>query len=119
MRSFVMGDISQGPDIESAKRFWRAYDQAVDGKCAACWARRACNRPCPWEIATEDGGFRAPDERHCDKIRQGVEEGAYMRYYIRKEFPEIIRMLEGDDIDREHGQTPSVPQPDSAANLTG
>jgi uncharacterized protein len=101
MKEWVMGRIDDGPDIEYAKQFWRMYEDSVDPKCSKCWARRACNRPCPWQIAQGEGGFDTYDENFCDSIRNKVEQGFHMRWYVQENHPEMYAMLSGQDKDRE------------------
>ncbi len=111
MQNFVVGHISQGPDIETAKEFWRKYDQAVDGACSECWARRACNRPCPWSVAQEDGSFRMLNEEQCTCIRTGMEEVAFMQDHIQREYPEAWAILNPTDKNREQASQAAPGRP--------
>jgi uncharacterized protein len=99
MQNFIMGHISDGPDIAYAKKFWRMYDDAVDTECSHCWARRACNRPCPWQVAQADGTFSMWSEDDCNSVRNGIEENLHMRWYIQTNHPEMYAKLSGQGVD--------------------
>lgn len=96
MSKFVLGRVDQGgPDIEKAKAFWREYDRAVRDTCDACWARFICNRPCPWDVAQIQGGFRPPDGARCRQMQRFVERTAWVHNRIRKDYPVLYQQLLG------------------------
>lgn len=96
MRNFVIGHICTGPDAEMAKDFWRRYDTAIDDHCSKCWARRLCNRPCPWVVAQQNGGFKMQSSRRCSETQAYCEEGIHMQWCIPREFPEITNLVRGN-----------------------
>lgn len=93
MEHFVIGHISERPDPEKARNFWRAYDTAVDKACSECWARRCCDRPCPWVVSNSDGSFKSPDVEDCEAIRKGFEESVALHWHLCQEFPELVERL--------------------------
>lgn len=111
MRNWVCGDISNGPDIECAKEFWRRYDDAVGQTCSQCWARRACNRPCPWQIAQEDGSFHMQGSWKCDKTRSAVEEGMMMHWHIQTYYPDMYETLTLSRYDERRRNTNDTKEP--------
>lgn len=111
MRNWVCGDISNGPDIECAKEFWRRYEDAVGQTCSQCWARRACNRPCPWQIAQEDGSFHMQGSWKCDKTRSAVEEGMMMHWHIQTYYPDMYETLTLSRYDERRRNTNDTKEP--------
>lgn len=81
MRAWRIGSISEGPDYERCKQFWRDYRSTIADGCESCWMWAQCKGPCPWEIARADGSFRQP--RYCDQMREYSGHAAYV--YIRKQ----------------------------------
>ena len=78
MRAWQIGNISNGPDYERCKKFWRDYRLAVAQDCESCWMWAQCKGPCPWEIAQADGSFCGP--KHCDKAGQYIERSIYVKH---------------------------------------
>jgi uncharacterized protein len=87
MNQFCIGHIDEGPNLEKASEFWRAYNRTIQEKCGNCWAQQLCSRPCPWEISSADGTFLPPEDGRCDSIRRSLERMAYVHYRFQKEFP--------------------------------
>lgn len=93
MKNFAIGHIEEGPEPEAAQAFWRRYDEIVDGRCSHCWARRRCNRPCPWEVAKSDGSFKSPDSQYCNKIRVWIEDALHLRWWLPQTFPALAEKM--------------------------
>ena len=93
MSAFAIGHIDDGPNLKSARDFWRQYDGAVRDSCASCWARWICNRPCPWGVARLDGSFQMYKDFECERIRHGLELSAYVHWRIQTQHPEMYETI--------------------------
>lgn len=76
MSKWGIGTISNGPDYEKCKQFWRNYCKCVNKTCNSCWAYPICKGPCPWEIAKADGSFRI-NVQMCNEIKNWIQQSAY------------------------------------------
>ena len=93
MRNYIIGDIDNGPDIQLAAQFWRDYYAAQSHACEICWARAYCGSLCPWNIATEKGGFEKPAKLPCGLTTHQVEWGAWLHWYIQTQCPEAMDLV--------------------------
>ena len=82
MQAWQIGNISDGPDYEKCKQFWRDYRSVIAKKCESCWLWAQCKGPCPWEIARADGTFREP--QHCNLIEKHIMRSAYVNHEKQK-----------------------------------
>jgi uncharacterized protein len=82
MPVWKIGDLSNGPDIERCKQFWRDYRASVAKDCESCWLWAQCHGPCPWEIAQADGSFSKP-QKHCNLMQEYAKRAAYI--YFKKQ----------------------------------
>lgn len=101
MSHFRMGHISQGPDHDRIRRFWRDYYEALAPACGACWAHTLCNGSCAWGLATAEGGFRQPDSWRCAFIRKAIERSAYVLWLVQEKYPQLFRRLAASSEDDE------------------
>ena len=76
MAAWAIGRVEDGPDRSRCEAFWRNYRACMKRPCASCWAYRACQGPCPWEIAHADGTFRW-DEKLCRETCKWIQHGVY------------------------------------------
>ena len=76
MAAWAIGRVEDGPDRSRCETFWRNYRACMKRPCASCWAYRACQGPCPWEIAHADGTFRW-DEKLCRETCKWIQHGVY------------------------------------------
>lgn len=81
MTAWRIGHVTEGPDLDKCKQFWRDYRAVIARDCEACWAWGQCRGPCPWDVARADGTFRLSPE-HCDSVKRYIELAAYV--YARK-----------------------------------
>lgn len=93
MKQWRLGNIRQGSVQAAGKGFWRGYHQAVEPACSICWARRLCQRPCPWEVAREDGTFAQPREELCRVKQNHSERFAYVLYKLEHEFQDAYETI--------------------------
>lgn len=93
MSSFIIGEVSEGPQIGTAKQFWRDYFEIRQKHCSQCWARPLCNGPCPWEIARADGTFGQPAPTECKFVQGFLERAAWVHWKVETDFPEVYRTL--------------------------
>lgn len=80
MQAWTIGNIYSGPDEERCKDFWRRYRLQAKQSCSGCWMWKLCHGPCPWEIASADGTFHAPDG--CEHAGQHILDGLF--FYMKK-----------------------------------
>ena len=92
MNKWVIGTISNGPDYEKCKQFWRDYCKCVNETCTNCWAYPLCKGPCPWEIAKADGSFLI-NVQMCDEVKTWIKQSAYFEALYTKTLidPKITR----------------------------
>jgi len=83
MQAWRIGTISDGPDYERCKQFWRDYRSSIASVCESCWLWAQCRGPCPWDIAQADGTFSKP-HRHCDLMKEYVKRAAYVYFQMQK-----------------------------------
>ena len=76
MDKWIIGSISNGPDYEKCKQFWRDYGRCVRETCSDCWAYPLCKGPCPWEVAQDDGTFRI-NRQTCEETKAWIKQGAW------------------------------------------
>lgn len=95
MKAWRIGTVSDGPDYEKCKQFWRDYRAAIAKKCEKCWLWTQCKGPCPWEIARADGTFNPP--QYCEHTREYTGLAAYA--YFKKQAMKTKKLSKGDDCD--------------------
>lgn len=82
MQAWRIGNISDGPDFDRCKQFWRDYRACISSDCESCWVYAQCHGPCPWVMARPDGSFRMPRE-HCNQVKGYAQRSVY--FYDRKQ----------------------------------
>lgn len=93
MSAFKMGTVDTGPDMERIRRFWHDYHEATRTTCEQCWAEAFCVRPCPWNIARQDGTFVMSEEWHCDLARGHIERSAWMLWWLQTKHPDMYKRI--------------------------
>lgn len=81
MHAWRIGNISNGPDFDRCKQFWRDYRTCISSDCESCWVYAQCHGPCPWVMARPDGSFRMPNG-DCDQVKGYAQRSAF--FYDRK-----------------------------------
>ena len=81
MKNWIVGSVSNGPDIHKCKDFWRKYRSFVKTKCFNCWAYPLCKGSCPWEVAQADGTFKL-NESTCVETKTWLMQGAWFKSLV-------------------------------------
>ena len=85
MRQWQIGNITEGPDLEKCKDFWRNYRKSISEKCNSCWLWTLCKGPCPWETAQGDGTFSGPRANSCRHAEQYIKNAVCFYAKLKQE----------------------------------
>ncbi len=71
---FGIGDVRRGFDFDAIDRLERDWFDALDGRCADCWALRHCGLCFSAMIDRKNGRVGAVPQEACESVREGFAE---------------------------------------------
>ena len=96
MDPYVLGHVETGIDREKFAAYLHGYFE-TKRKCESCWAINLCGGYCPWYVSSADGTFKAPEDWWCEDIRHWFERGVWLYETLRRDYPDYLGQLVGDD----------------------
>jgi len=96
MQEYVLGNVKdRALDRERTMAYYRTVNRASTAHCEDCWARYICGGPCAWEVSNPNGTVHAPEEGHCRRVKEGIEQTLVLRKRMQAELPEHMPSADG------------------------